>query len=118
MKRNEINYTNFMRSNIKAFLFKVFVIFFLVNITITYSAKKLSISDDSVVMIYIRGLVVNPEAFIFAHDKHFQLEKYDKAACDLRYAEGLTYRGAYSKDMLLKINEKKKTLKDLGFDCE
>lgn len=117
MKSKKINYFDFFSGNIISFLFKMFVVFSLLNITITLSAKKLSIPEDSMVITYIKGLVVNPEAFIFAHDKHFKLKKYEKAACDLRYAEGLINRVEYSKDILLRIEEKKNNLQDLGFVC-
>lgn len=102
----------FFSQNMIRFILKLFLVICAIKYA-TYSIESIGKKDDSAVPIklYLKGLIVNPEALIISYERNISNGKVSQAKDDLRLAISLLESGGFSaekvklyKQKLLELN--------------
>lgn len=113
MQKTKIDYGNFfLNERMIEFYLKAFIVIFALSIVSVVFIKAIKIDDESLVKIYLKGMIVNPESLIISYEKNLSAGKVDKALIDLRLAVGLMESNKFPfetikiyKDKIIELNQ-------------
>lgn len=94
---NKIDYGSYFLNKSVVIFFIKFAIFFIFSITlIDFSIGRLKAKDESIIVLYAKGLINNPEVFWSSSIYYENSGRLDKAVKDLFFAVGIFHANSAS----------------------